>query len=112
MVRRLRLPGVCLAVQPAREPTDQPSSARRVLRVLAIAAGGLCLLVVLLLVALQSGPARRLAVSRVTSMLASRQIELRTGDLRYNLFRLAIDARDLQLRSAGAPNLPTFATVG
>jgi outer membrane protein assembly complex protein YaeT len=81
-------------------------------RVVAILGSGLCLLVVLLFIALQSGPARRFAVSRITSILASQHMELRIGELRYNLLSLSIDARDLRLRSGTASSLSTFATIG
>jgi outer membrane protein assembly complex protein YaeT len=83
-----------------------------VLHTLAISGGAVCLLIVLLLLALQSGPARRFAVTHVTALLASRQIDLQTDELRYNFFALSMGVRNLRLRSAGSPNLPVFATIG
>ena len=91
-----------------------PSPSRRwwVLRTLAIFGAGLCLLVVLLLLALQSGPVRKFALERITAFLASQQIDLQTDSLHYNLFTLSIDVRNLRLRSAAAVDLPAVATIG
>ncbi len=93
------------------ESNAPPPRKRRLFRALAIC-GGACLLVVLLLLALQSGPARELVLDRVTAFLASQRIELQTESLRYNMFSLSLDARNLRLRSAASPDLPAFATIG
>ena len=73
---------------------------------------GVCLLVVVMLLVLQSDPVRKFGLERVTSYLASRQIDLQTDSLRYNLFTLSIEVRNLRLRSPATTNLPAFARVG
>ena len=92
--------------------SNTPPSRKRVLRALALLGAGLCLLAVLLLLVLQSDPVRKSALDRVTAFLASRQIDLQADSLRYNLFTLSIDVRNLRLRSRTASDLPAFATVG
>jgi len=81
-------------------------------RTLAISGGLLCLLVALVVVVLQSGPVRRFALDRLTTFLASRQIELQIGDLQYSLFGLSIEVKNLRVRSQGSADLPAFATIG
>ena len=70
------------------------------------------LLVAVLLLALHSNLARRLALDRLTKALASQRIEFRADTLRYNLFTLSIDARNVRIRAAGSPDLPAFMTIG
>ena len=84
----------------------------RRIRTLARYFGGVFLLVVVLLVALHSGPVRRLALDRLTRALASQGVEFQAEALRYNLFTLAIDARNLRIRTAASPDLPAFMTIG
>lgn len=98
--------------RPARQSDDSPVRKRRTLRRVARFGGTACLLAGLLLLALHSGPARRFALDRVVQFLASRRIELRTGQLRYNLLSLSIDLRNFQLRSAASADLPVFARIG
>ena len=88
------------------------SRSRKILRAISVLAVVVCLLVVLLLFALHSAPARRFAINRVTSLLASHQIELQTDELRYNLFKLSIDLRNVRIRSAASSEAPVFATIG
>jgi uncharacterized protein involved in outer membrane biogenesis len=97
---------------PEPQPAAPASRSRRIFRALSILAVVVCLLVVLLLFALHSAPARRFAVNRVTSLLASHQIELQTDELRYNLFKLSIDLRNVRIRSAASSEAPVFATIG
>lgn len=111
MVRRLRC-GTPVASQPANETKCSSARRRRGIRTIAVFGGGLCLLVVLALFALQSGPARRFAVTRLTAFLAEQHIDLQTDELRFSLFSLALDARNVRLRSSGAPELPPFTTIG
>ena len=106
MVRRCSLARV--TGRSAKGPPTPASQKRRLARALAIFGG----LIALLLLALHSGPARKLALDRVTALLASRQMELTAESIRYNLFTLSLDARNLRLRAAGATDLPAFATVG
>jgi len=86
--------------------------ASRRIRTLAGIFGGVLLLAVGLLLALHSGPARRLALDRLTQALASQRIEFQADALRYNLFTLSIDARNLCVRAAASPDLPAFMTIG
>ncbi len=72
----------------------------------------MCLLIVLVLLVLQSGPARRFAVGRLATFLASQQVELQIDDLQYSLFGLWVDVRNLRVRSGGFSDLPAFATIG
>ncbi|HEU4935765.1 MAG TPA: translocation/assembly module TamB domain-containing protein [Vicinamibacterales bacterium] len=111
MVRRwgFRSPRVSV---PAQRPTEPQSRKRRVVRRLAMSGGVLCLLTALVLILLQSGPARRLALGRLTTLLASHQIELQVDDFQYSLFRLSVDVRNLRVRPHGLTDLPAFATVG
>src|SRR4051812_42260764 len=74
---------------PSSEPVASPPRRRRVRRRLATAFAGFCLLLVLLVIALQSDPARQLALRRITALLASRQIVVQVDSLRYNLFTLS-----------------------
>ncbi len=94
------------------ESTSPPSRRRRAIRTLALVCGGLCVFGVLLLLVLQSGPLRTFALNRITALLASRHIELRVDSLEYNLFTLSVEVRNLQVRAAGTPDLPPFATIG
>ena len=66
----------------------------------------------LLLALAQSPPGRRLLLGRVTAFLASRHVDLQADDVRYNLFTLAIDARNVRVRSGISGDLPVFATIG
>ncbi len=85
---------------------------RRVVRRLAMSGGVLCLLLVLVLVALQSGPVRRFALDHLTTFLASHHIDLQIDDFQYSLFGLSVDLRNLRVRSQGVADLPAFATIG
>ncbi len=111
MVRRLPCE-TPVASQPANQSKRFSARRRRGIRTVAVFGGGLCLLVVLVLFALQSGPARRFAVTRLTAFLAEQHIDLQTDELRFSLFSLALDARNVRLRSSGASELPPFATIG
>jgi outer membrane protein assembly complex protein YaeT len=94
------------------EPVTPASRTRRVLRSLATIGGGSCLLAASLALGLQSGPARRFALDRVIAFLASRQIELQTDALHYNVFSLSIDLRNVRVRSTRLAHRPIVATIG
>src|SRR5262245_2476005 len=97
--------------QPPHERAVPASRSRRILRALSIFAVVICLLVVLLIFALHSAPARRFAVNRVTSLLAAHQIELQTDELRYNLFKLSVDLRNVRIRPTASSPRPGCATM-
>jgi outer membrane protein assembly factor BamA/autotransporter translocation and assembly factor TamB len=84
---------------------------RRWLRRLAIFVGAICVLLILALFVLQSGPVRRYALNRVTTLLAERHIELNTDELRYNLLNASLDLRNVRVRSSDLPDAPVFATI-
>jgi outer membrane protein assembly factor BamA/autotransporter translocation and assembly factor TamB len=69
------------------------------------------LLVGLLLGALHTPQGRRFVLSRVTALLASRQIDFRADQLRYNLLDLSLDLRDVTVRSARSDADPPFAVI-
>jgi hypothetical protein len=54
---------------------------------------------VLVLLALQSAPARRFVLGRLTTFLASQRIDLQIDDFRYRLFGLSIDVTNLRVGS-------------
>src|SRR5262245_33059163 len=111
-MRRWPSIGFAVARVPGMESNRPPSRKRRVIRGLAIFAGGSCLFVFLLLLVLQTGPARKFVFDRITAFLASRRIDLQVESLHYNLFTLSIVARNLRVRAAGTADLPAFATIG
>ncbi len=65
----------------------------------------------LLLVALHMPQGRRFVLSKVTALLASRQIDFRADELRYNLLDLSLDLRDVTVRSARSEADPPFAVI-
>jgi uncharacterized protein involved in outer membrane biogenesis len=88
------------------------ASLRRVLKW----AGAICLALAVLLVvvvgALHTPAGRRLVLSRVTALLAARQIDFRADQLRFNLLDLSLDLRDVVVRSARSAQDPPFAVIG
>ena len=111
MVRRLQLATVVVEAQPESRSTGKRLR-HRLVRVLSVFAVVLSLLALFILLALHSPPARRFALNQVTSLLASQRIELQTDELRYNLFKLSIDLRNIRVRAAASPSAPIFATIG
>jgi outer membrane protein assembly complex protein YaeT len=101
-----------VAAQQGDEGSPGRSLGRRRFGPLAIVTVVLCVFLVLLVLAIHSAPARRLAVSKVTELLASRQIELQTDELRFNAFRLSVDLRNIRVRSARSTTTPVFARIG
>src|SRR5262249_24403628 len=65
-----------------------------------------------MLLALESGPARRFALERVTAALAAHQIELGVDDLQYDLSAVRFERGTLRLLPPRRPSLPEFATIG
>jgi hypothetical protein len=74
--------------------------------------GLLCLLVVLALGVLQSPQVHRFALGRLTTFLASQDVELQVGDFRYSVLGLSVDVRNLRVGARGLANRPAFATIG
>ena len=74
--------------------------------------GLLCLLVVLALGVLQSPQVHRFALGRLTTFLASQDVELQVGDFRYSVLGLSVDVRNLRVGARGLADRPAFATIG
>jgi outer membrane protein assembly complex protein YaeT len=74
---------------------------------------GFCIAaVVLILLGLQTPPARRYVLTRVHQYLATQNIDLRAGSLNYNPFTLSASIDHAIVRAAQFPDLPPFAQVG
>jgi hypothetical protein len=67
------------------------------------------LLIALLAVA-HTPSARRFAVNQVAALLSDSHISLQTDELRYNLFSLSFDLRNVRLGTVAA-DMPPFATI-
>ena len=96
----------------ARSEVDVPRPRwRRIVRILVICAGIVCVLVSAALIALHTPPARRFVLAQVTQLLAAQRIALSTDELRYNLFDLALSLRNIRVQSPEAPTAPPFAVI-
>src|SRR5215470_10181347 len=74
---------------------------------------GVCLAsVVLILLGLQTPPAKRYVLARVQQYLATQNIDLRACSLNYNLFTLSASIDHAIVRAAQFPGLPPLAQVG
>ena len=87
------------------------AAVRRVLKWLGAAAAVLVAVIVVAIGALHTAPGRRFVLSRITELLAAQQIDLRADQLRYNLFDLSLDLRDVTIRSARSAEDPPFAVL-
>src|SRR5262249_36527807 len=108
----IAFPESSVSARSVTDPGPRRSRKRRALLALAVSGGGLCLVVILLLVVLQSPAVRSFALSRLSRYLAAQQIDLQVEELRYDLFRLSVEVRNLRVRSGAAPDLPVFASIG
>ena len=84
---------------------------RRTLRRLTTLVVVLCLVSVITFFTIHSRPVRRYAVSKVSELLAQRQIDFEADQLGYNLLNASLDLRNVRLGSARLPGAPAFATV-
>ncbi|HEX6162086.1 MAG TPA: translocation/assembly module TamB domain-containing protein, partial [Vicinamibacterales bacterium] len=84
---------------------------RRGWRWLGFAAAGIVVLAVLIAVALQTPPARRFVLARVTSLLAAQDITFATEEFRYNPLELSTELRNVRIRSARLPDAPPFIEI-
>src|SRR5215471_6853225 len=74
---------------------------------------GFCLaLAVLILLGLQTPPAKRYVLARIHQYLATQNIDLRDGSLNYNLFRLSASIDHATVRATQFPDAPPFAHLG
>ncbi len=87
------------------------AAVRRVLKWLGAAAAVLVAVIVVAIGALHTAPGRRFVLSRITQLLAAQQIDLRADQLRYNLFDLSLDLRNVTIRSARSAEDPPFAVL-
>ena len=94
---------------PGFDPFPSSPRGRRRLPVLSVVAGGVVLLVFLLVAALHTPPAKRFVLSQVTSLLADSQIAFTARRVDYNLLNLSLVLQDVTLRAVGADDLPAFA---
>jgi uncharacterized protein involved in outer membrane biogenesis len=83
----------------------------RILRWLGFACLGVALLLMIAVAALQTAAGRRFALSRVTALLASQQIDFNADELRYNLLDLSLELRDVTIKSARRADVPPFAVI-
>ena len=87
------------------------SRARRFLRVAGIIAAALAIFVIVAVVALQSPPARRYVQAKVTELLAAQDITFSGDELRYNLFDLSANVRNVRVVSPRLPDAPPFLEI-
>ena len=92
-------------------PLPPRSHSQRILRWVFAVIAGLAGLVVALLLVAHTPAARRAAANQVATLLAGRQISLQADELRYNLFSLSFDLRNVRLSAAAPADLPAFATI-
>ena len=89
-----------------------PGVLKRVAKWLALVCLALVALVGLILGGLHTPQGRGYVLSKVTALLASRQIDFRADQLRYNLLDLSLDLRDVTIRSPRGGADPPFAVIG
>ena len=92
-------------------PTPTAGSGRKFLRRLGIAVAGLVLLVVLVIGGLQTPPARRYILGKVTTLLAAQDITFSTDGFRYNLLDLTTELRNVRIVSPRLPDGPPFLEI-
>src|SRR5262249_30787512 len=68
--------------------------------------------VVLILLGLQTPPAKRYVLARVRQYLATQNVDLRAGSLNYSLFTLSASIDHAIVRATQFPDSPPFAQVG
>src|SRR5262245_57166003 len=80
-------------------------------RRLGIAAACLVVFVVAIAGLLHTPPARRYALTQITTLLQQQNVTFTTDQLSYNLFDLTIRLRNLRIASRDAADLPPFAEI-
>ncbi len=71
-----------------------------------------CALVIVVLIALHTPPARRYVANQIVALLAREQIEFSTDQLGYNVLNASVNLRNIRVRSTTWPGAPVFATIG
>jgi outer membrane protein assembly complex protein YaeT len=94
-------------------PTQPSPTARRaaVWRRLVIGLGVLIGVVVLLIGALQTPPARRYILGKVTTLLAAEDITFSAENFRYNLLGLSTNLQNVRIKSSRLPDAPAFLEI-
>ena len=88
-----------------------PIAANRWLRRLGFAAATLVLVIAIAIVALQSGPVRRIAQQKIVELLAAQNITFSTESFDYRLLGLRTELRNVRVASSRRPNAPPFIEV-
>ena len=88
-----------------------PAKRRRVWRWLGLTLAAIVALAVLIVVALQTPPARRFVLGKVTSLLAAQDITFATEHFQYNLFDLSTELRQIRIHSPRLPGAPPFIEI-
>lgn len=96
----------------SRDQARSPRALTRIAKWLALICLALVALAGLILAGLHTPQGRGYVLSKVTDLLASRQIDFRADQLRYNLFDLSLDLRDVTIRSPRGAADPPFAVIG
>jgi outer membrane protein assembly complex protein YaeT len=86
-------------------------AARRWLRRLGFAAALLAVIVTIAIVALQSGPVRRMAQQKIVGLLAAQDITFSSESFDYSLLGLKTELRNIRVASSRVPNAPPFIEV-
>jgi uncharacterized protein involved in outer membrane biogenesis len=92
--------------------SSNPTAIKRIAKWLGLVCLALVALVGLILAGLHTPQGRGYVLSKVTDLLASRQIDFRADQLRYNLLDLSLDLRDVTIRSPRGEADPPFAVIG
>src|SRR4051812_11280452 len=95
---------------PPPESVEAPKH-RKVWRRLAIGVGILIAMVILIIGALQTPPARRYILSKVTTLLAAEDITFSAENFRYNLLDLSTNLQNVRIKSSGMPDAPAFLEI-
>jgi outer membrane protein assembly factor BamA/autotransporter translocation and assembly factor TamB len=93
------------------KPTGDRRRYPRWTRLLAGICAALVAVVVAALAVVHTPPVRRYVLDRVTALLAARNIDVDTDELRYNLFNLSLSLRNVRVRSSDLPDAPAFASI-
>ncbi len=91
--------------------TPTAPAGRKVWRRLGIAVAVLVLLVILVIGGLQTPPARRFVLGKVTTLLAAQDIAFSTDGFRYNLLDLSTELRNVRIMSPRLPDGPPFLEI-
>src|SRR5262245_47613763 len=78
-------------------------------RIVVWIAGTILGLLILLLVAIHTPPARRFALKQTTQILGDQGVTFDASSVDYNLFNLTATLRDVTVRSKATPDLPPLA---